>query len=255
MPGLFVGTSGYNYPHWRERFYPAGLPARRWLNYYATRFNTVELNVTFYRLPDARTFAGWYARTPAGFLFALKGSRLVTHLKRLENVDDAISKFFHAAGELREKLGVVLWQLPPGLHANTARLAAFCGLLYTNPVARNTRHAFEFRHQSWFVPEVYRILSAHNFALCIADAPRWPSAEEVTADFVYLRFHGGRRLYASCYTEDELASWARKVVRWLGEGRDVYAYFNNDAEGHAVANAETLHGLARSGFPPGNRAP
>jgi len=246
MPGIYIGTSGYNYPHWRGCFYPAGLSSRRWLAHYAARFNTVELNVTFYRLPEAKNFAAWYARTPAGFVFALKGSRLVTHLKRLENVDEAVTDFFAAAGELKEKFGVVLWQLPPGLRADALRLKAFCKLLGTNAVARHARHAFEFRHASWFVPEVYAILRAHNFALCIADAPRWPSAEEVTADFVYLRFHGGRKLYASRYTPEELASWAHKIAAWLREGRDIYAYFNNDAEGHAVANAEELRALVES---------
>ncbi|MEW5762995.1 MAG: DUF72 domain-containing protein [Bacillota bacterium] len=238
-----IGTSGYNYPHWRERFYPPDISPRRWLEYYATRFATVELNVTFYRLPRAETFAGWRRRTPAAFVFALKGSRLITHLRRLVDVDEAVASFFAAAGELQEKLGVVLWQLPPGLHADTSRLVRFCGLLYADPVARHTRHAFEFRHQSWFAPEVYDILRAHNFALCVADAPRWPSALEATADFVYLRFHGGRRLYASCYTTEELAVWAGRIKEWLAAGLDVYAYFNNDIEGHAVANAGELRAL------------
>ncbi|MGQ9712494.1 MAG: DUF72 domain-containing protein [Desulfotomaculales bacterium] len=246
MPGIYIGTSGYNYPHWRGRFYPAGVPSRRWLEHYATCFNTVELNVTFYRLPEAKTFAAWRARTPAGFVVALKGSRLVTHLKRLENVDEALANFFAAAGGLKEKLGVVLWQLPPGLQADAPRLAVFCQLLQADTVARHVRHAFEFRHASWFVPEVYAILRGHNFALCIADAPRWPSGDEVTAGFVYLRFHGGTKLYASRYTPEELASWARRIAAWVREGRDIYAYFNNDAEGHAVANAGELRALVES---------
>lgn len=243
MARFCVGTSGYNYSHWRGRFYPEGLPSTDWIAYYAREFSTVELNVTFYRLPLAKTFANWYERTPSGFFFALKGSRLVTHLKRLAGVEETVCRFFERAAGLKEKLGVVLWQLPPGLKADGARLAAFCELLAADPVASNVRHAFEFRHQSWFVPEVYEILARHRHALCVADGPRWPKAREVTADFVYLRFHGSRKLYSSGYTSEELAGWAEQIRDWLDRGYDVYAYFNNDAEGYAVANARELRSL------------
>lgn len=247
MAGLYLGTSGYNYGHWRGRFYPEGLPSKDWISYYATQFNTVELNVTFYRLPLARSFTGWYERTPGGFLFALKGSRLVTHLKRLAGVEEAVESFFARAAGLKEKLAVVLWQLPPGLHADLERLAAFCTVLRANAVARQTRHAFEFRHESWFTPEVYDLLSHEGHALCVADGPRWPHCRQTTADFVYVRFHGSRRLYGSCYTAEELASWAAEVRAWLERGLDVYAYFNNDVEGYAVANARTLGSLVMQG--------
>jgi uncharacterized protein YecE (DUF72 family) len=243
---LYVGTSGYNYSHWRERFYPPGLPSQAWLGFYAERFNTVELNVTFYRQPRPRTFEGWRLATPADFRFAVKGHRLITHLRRLRDVADAVAVFFKGAAVLEEKLAVVLWQLPPGLRADPGLLSAFCALLKENPVAARVRHAFEFRHRSWFAPATCDILTAGKFALCIADSPRWPRAEEVTADFVYLRFHGGERLYRSRYALDELAGWARKIRAWLEEGRDVYAYFNNDAEGHALANAGELRTLVAS---------
>ncbi|MDN5347796.1 MAG: hypothetical protein PWP65_1360 [Clostridia bacterium] len=243
MARFYLGTSGYNYSHWRGKFYPEDLSTKDWITYYATRFNTVELNVTFYRLPLAKTFTTWYERTPDGFLFALKGSRLITHYKRLVGVEEALQSFFTRAAGLKEKLGVVLWQLPPGLHADTERLLAFCELLNSHPLARVARHAFEFRHQSWFVPEIYDILARYSYALCVADAPRWPQAKEVTADFVYLRFHGSRKLYSSSYTSEELAGWAAQVKTWLAQGRDVYAYFNNDAEGWAVTNACELERL------------
>lgn len=240
MARLYLGTSGYNYSHWRGVFYPQGLPGTEWIRYYATQFNTVELNVTFYRLPLAKTFANWYERTPEYFRFAIKGSRLITHTRRLVEVQDVTQNFFDRAAGLNEKLGVVLWQLPPGFKADLNRLSSFCDLLSSQPVARDARHAFEFRHQSWFIPEVYDLLARYGYALCIADGPRWPQAREVTADFVYLRFHGSRRLYSSCYSPEELSAWAGHIQRWLAEGRDVYAYFNNDVEGHAVANAREL---------------
>lgn len=238
---VYVGTSGYNYSHWRGSFYPEGMPARGWLSHYASVFPTVELNVTFYRLPRVTTFAGWDAHTPAGFLFAIKGSRVITHLKRLAEVEEETKRFFEHAAPLGDKLAVVLWQFPPSFRLDLARLDGFCRLL--RDVAGGVRHAFEFRHASWFVPEVYRFLGELNHALCVADAPRWPSCLEATADFVYVRFHGSHQLYSSCYTTAELEVWAQRISRWRDEGRDVFAYFNNDAGGFAVRNALELSGL------------
>ncbi|WP_027719350.1 DUF72 domain-containing protein [Desulfovirgula thermocuniculi] len=241
--GLYIGTSGYNYPHWRERFYPPEMPARAWLGFYAEHFNTVELNVTFYRQVQPRTFEKWHETTPPDFRFALKGHRFITHLRRLSDVGEAVASFFRCAAHLEEKLAVVLWQFPPSFQSDEALLAAFCALLREIPPAARTRHAFEFRHRSWFAPPTYRILAAGNFALCIGDSPRWPQAEEITADFVYLRFHGGKQLYRSNYSTAELGTWARRIEGWLGQGLDVYAYFNNDAEGHALHNAAELRAL------------
>ncbi|MGB9791524.1 MAG: DUF72 domain-containing protein [Thermacetogeniaceae bacterium] len=240
MAELYIGTSGYNYPHWKGTFYPGDLPSRQWLSFYSTHFNTVELNVTFYRLPLAKTFASWYNNTPPGFRFAVKGSRTITHIKRLRDAAEPLAAFFSRAERLQEKLAVVLWQLPPGLRGDPELLADFCMLLQTNEAARSARHAFEFRHDSWFSPEVYEILRQNNFSLCIADSPRWPQSLEVTADFVYIRFHGSEKVYASCYSDEELQVWGRRIREWLESGRDVYAYFNNDAGGWAVANARQL---------------
>jgi uncharacterized protein YecE (DUF72 family) len=243
VPRFYLGTSGYNYSHWRGRFYPEELPTRDWITYYAGEFNTVELNVTFYRLPLAKTFAGWKERTPPGFTFALKGSRTVTHIRRLAGAEEPVNRLFERASGLGEKLAVVLWQLPPGLKQDLARLEDFLRLLRAHPVAGGLRHAFEFRHSSWFVPEVYRFLAQYRCALCVADGPRWPKAQEVTTDFVYVRFHGSQKLYSSGYTTEELGDWAEWIAACLSQGCDVYAYFNNDAEGHAVANARELRSL------------
>ncbi|WP_334109625.1 DUF72 domain-containing protein [Thermodesulfitimonas autotrophica] len=239
----WIGTSGYSYPHWRGAFYPPELPAREQLRFYATVFNTVELNVTFYRLPRESTFKTWYQISPPGFSFTLKGSRLITHQKRLSEVVATVALFFTRAALLGGKLGVVLWQLPPGMRADRKRLEEFCGLLQENPVAKTTRHAFEFRHPTWFAPEIYDVLRAYGYALCTADAPRWPCVEAITANFAYYRFHGHERLYASSYPREVLAVWAEKMAAHLATGRDVYAYFNNDAGGYAVANARELKGL------------
>ncbi len=235
---VFVGTSGYNYPHWGGGvFYPTNLPQKNWLEYYAKYFDTVELNVTFYRLPKKETFEGWYRRTPPHFIFAVKGSRFITHVKRLSDCEEPLKLFFNRANGLKEKLGVVLWQLPPGLHLNLMRLENFCRLLREKKYSKNVRHAFEFRHQSWFCSTVYQLLEKEGFSLCIAHSNRWPSEEALTANFVYLRFHGGLVLYGSNYSYQELQEWADKAKSWLIGKRDIFAYFNNDAYGYALKNA------------------
>ncbi|MEW6188968.1 MAG: DUF72 domain-containing protein [Actinomycetota bacterium] len=244
MARVFVGTSGYNYLHWWNGvFYPPDVPPRRWLEFYAQHFDTVELNVSFYRLPRRNVFEGWRNRTPNNFIFAVKGSRFITHVKKLAGCEDPLKLFFDNASGLKEKLGIVLWQLPPGLHMDRKRLEKFCELLAQNEIARNTRHAFEFRHKSWFCDEIYELLSKYNFSLCVAHSNRWPFVEISTADFVYLRFHGGEILYGSNYSDDELKDWSSKAKKWLDEGRYIYAYFNNDAYGFAIYNALKLREL------------
>ncbi len=238
MPKVLVGTSGYNYQHWWDGvFYPSDIPQRKWLEYYAQHLDSVELNVSFYRLPKKSVFEGWHRRTPENFIFAVKGSRFITHVKKLNDCEEPLKLFFENASGLGEKLGIVLWQLPPGLHVNEKRLEEFCGLLAQNEFSRNTRHAFEFRHKSWFCDKVYEILRRYKFSLCVAHSNRWPYEKVVTADYVYLRFHGGEILYGSNYSDEELEGWAEKAKDWLSEGRDIYAYFNNDAYGYAVYNA------------------
>ncbi len=244
MPGKFwVGTSGYNYRGWHGTFYPLDLPSRDWLSFYAQHFPTVELNVTFYRLPRPSTFARWYAATPQAFVFSVKGSRVVTHLKKLHEVEAETRRFFAHAGELGEKLAVVLWQFPPGFKADLGRLRDFCTLL--QEVAPHLRHAFEFRHPTWFVPPVYGLLEGRNMALCAVDSPGWPSAERPTADFAYVRFHGRKDLYFYTYTRAELEAWAGSIEVWLEKGLDVLAYFNNTG-GDALGNARELAALVRT---------
>jgi uncharacterized protein YecE (DUF72 family) len=240
---VYIGTSGYRYFHWYGVFYPETLKQDKFLEYYSKFFDTVELNVTFYRLPEKKVFRGWYERTPQDFYFTVKASRTITHVKKLKSCEDAVTKFFDRIKELREKVGVILWQLPPSWKRDVIRLESFCTLLYEK--FSSHRHVFEFRHQSWCCDDVYKILKRCNFGFCIADSPYWPLVEKVTADFAYLRFHGSEALYASNYSISELKHWARKIKDWLRDGVSVYAYFNNDAEGYAVKNALTLKELVK----------
>ena len=247
-----IGTSGYSYAHWGNGvFYPTDVKSGKWLEYYAKYFNSVELNVSFYRLPKKEIFEGWRRRTPKNFRFVAKGSRFITHIKKLKDVEEPLEVFFENVLGLEEKVSAVLWQLPPGMKVDIKKLEKFCEFLKKwSPQPRPTnepgkiRQVFEFRNQSWFCEEVYEILREHNFSLCIAHSGRWPVVEKVTADFVYLRFHGGGDvLYSSNYTEQELRDWATKAKNWLKQGKAVYAYFNNDTYGYAVKNALRLKEL------------
>jgi uncharacterized protein YecE (DUF72 family) len=231
-----VGCSGWNYPHWRERVYPKGLPQRAWLEHYATLFDTVEVNNTFYRLPARSAVAGWVERTPADFVLTVKASRYLTHIKRLTDLESGVARFYDAIGPLvgSGKLGPVLWQLPGNFHRSDERLASALERLPPG------RHCFEFRHPSWFVPEVYDLLRDRDVALVIGDDPRRPfQTHELTAGWTFVRFHRGRRGRNGNYSRTELEEWKRRIAAWRSEA-DVYAYFNNDWEGYAVANARWL---------------
>jgi uncharacterized protein YecE (DUF72 family) len=225
-----IGCSGWNYKHWREIFYPKGLPPRRWLDRYASCFDTVEINATFYRLPRREAVANWVAESPPGFLFAVKMSRYVTHVKRLREVPEGVALFYERIEPLvrSPKLGPVLWQLPPQFKRDDERLAAALEALPPG------RHCFEFRHESWFADEVYELLRARGVALVIGDDPRRPfQTRELTADWTFVRFHGGLAERGD-YSEEQLEEWAR----WLeGLEGDRYVYFNNDWEGFALRNA------------------
>ena len=227
-----IGCSGWNYKHWRERFYPAGLPPRRWLDHYARFFDTVEINNTFYRLPREQAVANWVAESPPGFLFAVKMSRYVTHIKRLTSVPESLGIFYERIAPLvrSPKLGPVLWQLPGSFRRNDERLAETLAVLPPG------RHCFEFRHESWFVPEVYELLRTSGAALVIGDSPNRPfQTRELTADWTFVRFHHGSRGRRGNYSERELEDWARQIEDWR-PAVDVYAYFNNDWEGFAIKN-------------------
>lgn len=230
-----IGCSGWNYAHWREVFYPRGLPTSRWLEHYAGTFDTVEVNATFYRLPTAKATARWAETSPPGFLFAVKASRYLTHVKRLRDLRAGWRRFWERIEPLADagKLGPVLWQLPERFHRDDERLAAALEALPPQ------HHAFEFRHASWFVPEVEELLRRHGAALVIGDHPERPFQTHVlTADWTFLRFHYGGGPDGS-YPERELEVWAERIRSWLAEA-DVYAYFNDDWGGHALVEAQRL---------------
>jgi uncharacterized protein YecE (DUF72 family) len=235
-----VGCSGWNYTHWRERVYPPGLPQRRWLEHYATLFDTVEVNATFYRLPTESSVRGWVEQTPPAFLFAVKASRYLTHIRRLRDLEDGLRRFYERIEPLARfsKLGPVLWQLPPTFKRDDERLAAALEAL------PDGRHAFEFRDPSWYVDEVYGLLREHGAALVIPDSPKYPFRElELTADWTFVRLHYGSRGRRGNYSDRELEEWARRIAGWRDGGTDVYAYLNNDWEGFAVRNGLRLRRL------------
>jgi uncharacterized protein YecE (DUF72 family) len=233
-----IGTSGYQYDHWRRRFYPSALPKRCWFEHYAAHFDTVEINASFYRLPAAAVFDAWREAAPAGFCFALKFSRYGSHLKKLADPERTLALFLERARRLRDRLGPVLVQLPPHWGPDPERLAGFLAA-----APKDVRFAFEFRDAGWLCEPVFELLRANGAALCVHDLlPRHP--REPTADWCYLRFHGTRS--GGCYTPRFLSAEARRIASDLARGRDVYAYFNNDLGGHAVANALALRrALAR----------
>jgi len=234
-PKYYIGTSGWVYRHWRDVFYPSKLAQSKWLEFYTRHFPTVELNNSFYRLPTEKAFSNWRDTSPEGFVYAVKGSRFITHIKRLKDVQEPVETFLGRARHLGQKLGPLLYQLPPNMHRNDERLDAFLALL-----PKGLRHVVEFRHESWLDEGVFDILRRHNVGFCVFDMPDLPCPLVATADFAYIRFHGSTGLYWSCYSDEELEDWAQKISG-LGKKLDtVYIYFNNDAEGFAIKNARTL---------------
>jgi len=238
-----VGCSGWQYKSWRGVLYPKACPQRRWLSRYAEVFDTVEVNATFYRLARPASVQGWIEATPPGFLFAVKGSRFLTHMKKLTDLGQGLERFYESIGPLvgSPKLGPVLWQLPEWFRRDDDRLAAALEAVAPRPPGR---HAFEFRHPSWFVPEVYGLLHAYNAALVVGDHPKrpWQPRDVLTADFAFVRFHYAQRGRRGNYSATELDEWAARL-RKLREQADVFAYFNNDWEGFAVRNARRLRRL------------
>ena len=238
---LYVGTSGWQYRHWRGSFYPPKLPQHAWLQHFAERFQTAEVNNTFYNLPAASVFKHWAERTPDDFVFTLKVSRFLTHVRRLRDPEEPVRLFLERARELGPKRGPSLIQLPPQMKADPGRLEATLAAF-----PRDDRVAVEFRHDSWFVPEVRAVLENHGAALCLVDrkgmrTPRWR-----TADWGYARFHQGRANPASCYGRTALATWVKVVAETWAHQADVFVYFNNDAHGCAVRDAIVFARLAES---------
>lgn len=232
---LRVGTSGWLYRSWRGRFYPEKLPQAGWLAHYGQVFDTAEINATFYRLPTQAAVARWRETTPAGFLFAWKASRFITHMKRLRDAEDSLARVYCPMTALGDKLGPALFQLPPQMACDLDRLKAFLALL---PEGR--RHVLEFRHPSWYDDRVFDALSAHGVAFCVSDHHHAPAPWIATAPFVYVRGHGPGGRYKDSYPEAALDRWASHLEAWMREGRDVFAYFDNDIGCAAPGDAQRL---------------
>ena len=254
MGKLFIGTSGWVYSHWDGIFYPEDLPSKDKLKHFSKFFKTTEINYSFYHLPRPSTYQNWYNQTPADFIFAVKASRFITHIKRLSGVKEAWKQFLENALYLKEKLGPILFQFPPSFRAtseNIKRLEDFLKILRGRTsikggsTSKNLKYAMEFRHKSWCDKKVYNLLKKYKIAWVIADSPSYPKAEVVTADFIYIRMHGSKLLFSSKYTKKELSSLSQKIKKWLKQNLDVYVYFNNDAYGYAIENAKELLKLCK----------
>lgn len=234
-----IGTSGWHYKHWVGTFYPPKWPASKMLAYYVERFDTVELNNSFYRLPPEGALANWRDSTPADFCFAVKGSRFLTHMKKLKDPEPGLDRFFQRADILGPKLGPILFQLPPHWALDLDRFQTFLRAL-----PAQHRYAFEFRNATWDTAEVYRELTRYNCAYCAYDLGGYQSPIEITADFTYVRLHGPGGKYQGSYSEEALAAWAQRIRCWRSRLKAIYFYFDNDQAGYAPANAIQLRNLA-----------
>jgi uncharacterized protein YecE (DUF72 family) len=244
LPRFRVGCSGWNYKSWKGPFYPAGVAASKWLPYYAERFDTVEINNTFYRLPEAATFAAWRAQVAGGFLFAVKASRFLTHMKRLRDPQEPIDRLFSRVQALGPCLGPVLYQLPGNFHRDVPLLDAFlCAL------PPRIQHVVEFRDRSWYVDTTFNCLERHGVALCLHDKEGSEISEPFVGPCAYIRFHGTSGRYHGSYSERALADWAERLLSHWRDGGDVYAYFNNDPDAIATRNAQTLRRLTAERTP------
>jgi len=290
-PHTFIGISGWRYTPWRGVFYPKDWPQKKELEFVASKMNSDEINGTFYSLQRPSSFAAWYDQTPAGFVFSVKGGRYITHMRRLREVRTPLANFF-ASGilRLRDKLGPILWQFPPNMGFDAEKFETFFSLLPRDTLAaaalakehdgkmkakswtradrkRPIRHAVEIRHPQFMCEEFIAMLRRHRIALVFADTPKWPYTEDITADFIYLRLHGDKELYASGYGDEALDRWAQRIRAWRqgrqprdakrisrklppkAKVRDVYAYFDNDIKVHAPFDAMSLAAKLREGRP------
>lgn len=241
MAKVHIGTSGWHYKHWLGNFYPPKLPAGKMFGHYAQHFDTVEINNSFYRLPLASTFNAWREAAPRGFTYAVKASRFITHNKKLSEPQPALDRFLPLAEQLGDKLGPILFQLPPKWRINLERLEQFLELL-----PRYHRYTFEFREPSWLVPQTYALLRRHNAAFCIYELAGFHTEFEITADWSYVRLHGPtQHKYAGSYSDEQLRAWAGRIVEWSRTLKAIYVYFDNDQAGYAAANALTLKRMVR----------
>lgn len=235
MARYLIGTSGWHYDDWRGRFYPEKLPKAQWLEFYAGHFPTVEINNTFYRLPSEKAVDNWNKTVPSGFIFSVKVSRFITHVKKLKDTGEALNNFMSRISPLHDKLGPLLYQLPPGMRRNDAVLIGFL-----QGLSGEHKHVMELRHESWLNEHVFDILRSYNAGLCVFDIPGLSCPLLATTDFAYIRFHGRDSLYSSCYTDEELTGWAKNITELSANLETVYVYFNNDVAGYALKNAVTL---------------
>lgn len=235
MAKTYIGTSGWDYQHWMEAFYPSGTDREEFLTCYAERFGTVEINATFYRLPSEQTMASWRDAVPDEFVFTVKASRYLTHMKKLKDPEDPLEKVLQRARILQRKLGPVLFQLPPNWRFDEERLAAFLELL-----PDDLRAVLEFRDERWFSDRAFELLRQANAALCMHDLGGKATPRVVTADFAFIRLHGPGEAYRGSYDEHDLSGWAGAISSWTRQGKDVYCYFNNDEAGNAPKNALAL---------------
>ncbi len=236
-----IGTSGWYYDHWKQLFYPAKLPKSKWFEHYARHFDTVEINNTFYHLPKEKSVQRWQNLAPKGFLYAVKANRYITHIKKLKDVSEPLQRFFDRIGLLKGSLGPILYQLPPSLQQDLDLLTSFIMLL---PKRRTT--VFEFRHSSWYSEDTFELLKKLKVGFCIHDMPGKESPRIVTADIIYIRFHGTTGRYAGNYSKSALQSWAEWLKAQSRQARGIYIYFNNDAHAHAIKNARQLKEFAHS---------
>jgi uncharacterized protein YecE (DUF72 family) len=235
---IHIGTSGWSYNHWKGPFYPHDLPGSRMLEHYILHFKSVELNNCFYQLPQKRTLAEWYKMVPTEFLFSAKASRYITHMKKLNDPETSTEKFFERIKTLGDKLGPILFQLPPNWHFNAERLEQFLAAL-----SRKYRYTFEFRDQSWINDQTLALLTRFDCAFCVYELDGYLSPREITTDFVYIRLHGPDGPYQGSYDDQALNDWADAISSWAGKGLSVYCYFDNDEAGYAARNALQLQSL------------
>jgi uncharacterized protein YecE (DUF72 family) len=235
---IYIGTSGWHYKHWRRRFYPEDLHYNHFLDYYARQFHTAEINNSFYKMPEEGTFIKWKETTPENFIFTAKASRYITHMKKLKDAEKPVNNFLEKLSVLGDKLGPVLFQLPPKWKVNAERLKTFI-----DSITDKYRYAFEFRDPSWFNDEIYAELSAKNAAFCIYNLEGIQSPLSVTADFIYIRLHGPDGAYQGSYDDKALSDWAKNISDWNEQGKDIFCYFDNDEKGFAPQNALKLKSM------------
>jgi uncharacterized protein YecE (DUF72 family) len=237
-PQIRIGCSGWNYRHWRERFYPKELPQKRWFEFYAEHFDTVEINNSFYRLPKPETFDKWREQAPPGFCYAVKANRYLTQAKKLKDCEEPLERMMTAVRHLGRRLGPILYQLPPNMSVNLDRLESFLQL-----APSDVTNVFEFRNTSWYVRETYALLDRYRAAFCVHDMPGSASERIAVGPATYVRFHGGEGKYRGRCSDGGLMSWADWLVQQARSGRACWCYFNNDIEAHAIHDAQTLKSM------------